>query len=88
MSKKKTKEQLPSAEPDRQLRDFYVNGKLEFSLWFEPEVEDKDQIIEEFMDDRDWKFMSWYCGWTFVSAEFSDDLLRVDIKVRTRKRKD
>jgi hypothetical protein len=64
-------------------RHFYVNGKLEFSYFYDPNITDKDKILEEFYKDHCWKFMCYYCNWKLCDGvEFSDDLLHVYLKVK------
>lgn len=63
-------------------RNFYVNDKLEFSLFCRESDGSKDKILKDFLDHKDWKSICNYCNWKFSSAKFSKDLLRVDIVVK------
>jgi len=63
-------------------RDFYIKDKLEFSLFFDASVVDKDVIMQTFLDSNVWKSHASIFEWKYVSAKFSEDLSRVDIKVR------
>lgn len=66
----------------RPLREFYVNGQLQFSLWFDPTITSPKKIMEGFLNSKDWKFQAWYCGWEVVSWKCSRDLLRFKIEVK------
>jgi hypothetical protein len=88
--RKKTK---PRPKPDSEvkeppMRKFYVNGKFEFGFWYDPAITDKEEIMEKFFADHNWKFMVDYCGWKVDKYRFSEDLeeVYIDLK-RTRKRK-
>lgn len=75
-------------EEDPKYRHFYVNGELHFSLWARLDSnKTKEQVLEEFYEDKGWKFLSWYCGWKVKDAKISEDTLRVDITVREPKEK-
>lgn len=68
-------------------RCFYVNGKLEFALWYDSAIVDKEKIIKDFLESRDFKFLADYCGWKVKKTEISDDLKRVDITVKVPEEK-
>jgi hypothetical protein len=61
------------------MRHFYVNGDLEFSFFYDPDITDKTKILESFRKDHDWKFFEIYYKVKFKEASFSKDLTRVDI---------
>ena len=68
-------------------RLFYVNGKLEFALFYDKSVTDKEKIKENFLKDRDWlSFERYNQIKTIKSFEVSDDLKEVRIEARLNKR--
>lgn len=66
----------------KKYRCFFVNDKFEFALFFDNTVTDKNLILSDFLNWKDWKFHLFYFDVEFVSAKFSDDLSRVDIVVK------
>ena len=68
-------------------RNFHVNGKIEFSLYFDPKITDQDQIINEFFEDKDWKTWCDTVNVKPVSWKFSEDLLNVYIDVESLPKK-
>jgi hypothetical protein len=73
-------EEILRSDRDIPTRHFYVNKKLEFSLWCDPDETDKDKILEEFYNTDVWKFQAWYCKWKVKSVNFSEDLFKVFIE--------
>ena len=39
-----------------QHRLFYVNDKLEFAKFYDPKIIDKEIIIKNFLESKDWEF--------------------------------
>jgi hypothetical protein len=69
-------------------RNFYINGKLEFSFFCDEKEKDQKKIMDAFFKDKDYKSMASYCDWKISKYEFSEDLMRVDITlVNKRKQK-
>lgn len=66
-------------------RKFYVNDKLEFSFYYDETIKDKDQILKEFFNCRDWKFMKTYCNWEVKDTKINSDLsvIYINVKVGT-----
>jgi hypothetical protein len=64
-------------------RLFFVNAKLEFALYFDPKIKDKDLILKNFFDSKDWK---WYEKlWEVkkvIKTTISDDLREIRIEVK------
>lgn len=63
-------------------RHFFVNGKKEFSFFFDPKVTDEEEIMKKFTEDSLWK---WYLGFykkKLVSYKFSKDKLEVYIEIK------
>lgn len=73
---------------DRTRRNFYINNKLEFSLFFDHTVTDKKEIIEGFLADREWKLFENYFQVKLKNYSFSDDLLNVYITVKEKANKE
>jgi hypothetical protein len=66
-----------------QHRLFYVNGELEFALFYDPKIVDKSTIINSFLESRDWKwYMQVYDLKKVEKATISKDLKRVDIAAK------
>lgn len=63
-------------------RKFYVDGKLEFGLFFDENITDQNTIISEFLATKDWKSFSEYCKVKFSSYKFSKDMLEVFITTK------
>ena len=64
-------------------RLFYVNGKLEFAIFYDPSVIDKDIIRANFTSSKDWKaFLRQNEVKSVKNFDFSDDLTTVQIKVK------
>lgn len=64
----------------RQHRHFYINGKKEFSLFFKPEITDKEEIMKKFTEDSLWKWYLDYYKSKLISYEFNDNMTEVYIK--------
>ena len=47
-------------------RLFFVDEKLEFAIFFDPNIKDKDKIIEEFITSKDWL---WYKDYFNIKQE-------------------
>jgi hypothetical protein len=63
-------------------RLFYVNDVLEFALFYDPRVTDKETIIKTFLDSKEWKFYEFtYEIKKVKKAEISEDLKIVKIIV-------
>ena len=60
-------------------RDFYINNVLEFSLFYDESISDKDSIIARFLESNDWKWFKNLYNVKFKEGNVSDDLKRVDI---------
>ena len=61
-------------------RLFYVNDVLEFALFYDPRVTDKETIIKTFLDSKEWKFYEFtYEIKKVKKAEISEDLKIVKI---------
>jgi len=70
---------------ERKHRKFYVNGKLEFALFYDLKINNKEQILKSFFESKDWKFMANYCDWKVKSVEVNSDLTEVYIKLKEEK---
>jgi hypothetical protein len=66
-------------------RCFIVNGKLEFALFFDPAITDKNIIIKTFFDSKDWKWHLDYFKVKVIKTEVSPDLKEVYITVEDKK---
>jgi hypothetical protein len=56
-------------------RLFYVNGKLEFALFYDKSIKDKEIIINTFLESKDWKwYKSYYEVKKVKKIEVSKDL--------------
>lgn len=76
------------AKPKRRTqghRNFFINGKREFAVFFNPEIVDKEVIVREFIESKDWKWYAGHFGVKVKSSKVSDDLLRVDIETEHTK---
>lgn len=62
-------------------RCFYVNGKLEFALFFDPTIKDKQLIIKTFLESKDWKWYESYFKVKVIKTEITKDLKEVHISV-------
>jgi hypothetical protein len=91
--KKNKKEDSSSSNPmDRYATDkhrkFYINGELFFSLFYDPAIIDKNKIISDFLESKDWK---WY-KYTFEVKEkntsISKDLKEVYIETTKHREKE
>lgn len=71
---KEAKESALKERKEKERRNFYVNGKLEFSFFFDEEEKKPKKIIEEFLKNKDWISFANYCKLKFVSFQYSDDL--------------
>lgn len=58
-------------------RKFYVNDKLEFALFYDKKVKDKDTIINTFIESKDWKSFVNYCKFNLTDIRVSKDLSEV-----------
>jgi hypothetical protein len=64
-------------------RLFYINDKLEFALFYDKSLVDKDKIKNSFLNGKDWKDYERYNKVTSITSfNISDDLKVVNIKVR------
>lgn len=67
-------------ETTKSNRLFYINDKLEFSLFYDPTIVDKDLIIKKFLDSKDWEFYK--SIWEIKKVkkiDISDDLMVVRV---------
>lgn len=61
-------------------RSFFVNDKLEFALFFDPNIKDTEKIINDFLESKDWKwFKDFYNIKKIKKTEISKDLREVRI---------
>lgn len=75
------------SENSRSHRNFHVDGKLEFALFFDPNVKDKEKIVNDFLDSRDWKWWADYNKFEVDSWSISEDLINVYIITKPLGRK-
>jgi hypothetical protein len=77
----------PHRDSTKSYIDYYVNGKLEFSVWKDEKLQTEEEVVSRLLEDKDWKFMMWYCGWTLKKDKtvVSSDLSRVDLFVTEKK---
>jgi len=67
-------------------RVFYINDKLEYALFYNKEIVDKEKIKDNFLAGKDWKDFSRYNDVkSIISFIVSEDLKTVHIKVKTAK---
>lgn len=63
-------------------RKFYVNGKLEFALFYDPKEKNKQEIEKNFLDSHMWKSWANYCNLKVISVDISKDLKEVYITAK------
>ena len=63
-------------------RKFYVNDRLEFALFYDALITDKDKILKDFLDSSLWKCHESYCKLKIVSTKISEDLKEVWITTK------
>lgn len=63
-------------------RLFFVNDVLEFALFFDPNIKDKDKIVEEFLTSKDWIWYKDYFKVRVQNIQVSEDLR--EIKIATK----
>lgn len=67
-------------------REFYVNGKLEFSLFYDPNEEtNPKKVMKEFIGSKDWKSFIEYIEEKPVSWKCNKTLTR--FKILTEKQR-
>lgn len=64
---------------DPDYRNIYVNGTLEFSLFYDPLITDKNTIINQFIEDREWKFFIKRNKFKVTKISISNDLKIIKI---------
>lgn len=62
-------------------RVFIVNGKMEFAWFYDDKIKDKKQILDDFLDSKDWKSYLEYNKVKIKSANISKDLKTITIEV-------
>lgn len=63
-------------------RQFFINDKLEFALFYDKKIKDKEKIIEDFLKGLDWKSFAIYSKVKkIIKTEVSKDLKKVFIFV-------
>ena len=66
-------------------RKFFVNNKLEFALFFDAKIKDKDKIIQDFLESKDWKWHLNYFNVTVTKTTISKDLMEIYITTKDTK---
>lgn len=66
------------------LRNYYVNGELRFTLKDDPQITDKNKIVEMFLSSKDFLFECRYFNWKMKSWEFAPDGVNVNIFVKEK----
>ena len=69
-------------------RKFYIDGKLEYALFYNPEVVDKEQIVKDFLESISWKDYSNFYNKKFDKVSFEDNLtvnIKTTLKDKTKK---
>lgn len=82
---KKIDKKLLKLSPKRPHRKFYVDGKLEFSLFFDQNIKEKEKILKLFLEDKLWKWHCKYFGLEIEKTNFSKDLTEVYIETKQNK---
>ena len=63
------------------LRNYYINGELRFSLKDDPQITDIKNIVESFISSKDFQFECRYFNWKLKSWELAQDGESVNIFV-------
>ena len=58
----------------------YINGKLEFALFYDKSIKDKKVILNNFLESKDWKwYKSYYEIKKISKSELSKNLKEIKI---------
>ena len=85
----KSKQARPKEVVEPPRRKFYVDNKLEFDFYFKREESmNPEDIMNEFLKDKDWVWFENYFEVKYKSYEMSEDTKEVHIKVRPMNKKE